>query len=265
MKVTRYLIVAALFIAISMGLVSCSQGEKSHMETVKVAAAGNLTFILKPLKKNFTEIYPRAAVQFITASSGKLTMQIQNGADFDIFLSADMGYPEKLYSDGFSLRPPKEYSRGELILFSREGFRRGEGIEMLSRNRIKRIAIANGKLAPYGRAAYEVIKNSGIKNVRPKLVEAANIMQTAQYALLGAGAGFISRSALQGPALKKWNIEGRYWIAVDSKLYRPIRQGILLLKRGEQKKHAVEFYKYMFSPEVKKLMTEYGYRQQDRE
>jgi len=256
--VTFYFFIFSLCVLMITGPLSCSPAE-NNKPVLRVAASGNLSFMLKDLQKPFHKANPGVSLQFITASSGKLTMQIENGAAFDIFLSADMAFPERLFQKGLAAWAPVEYARGVLILFTRTGFSPGEGLDLLKRKNLSRIAIASRKLAPYGRAAFEVLDKIRLLHVSDKLVIAPNIMQAAQYVLHGADAGFIARSALSSPAMKKWDRQGLYWIPVDRKLYRPISQGMVLLKGKEKNEYAEKFYRYMLSSEAKKVMKRYGY------
>jgi len=254
----KFLNLFSAVLLLSISLYSCSPVE-SQKPVLRVAAAGNLSFMLKDLQKPFHKANPGVSLQFITASSGKLTMQIENGAAFDIFLSADMVFPERLFQKGLAVGAPVEYARGVLILFTRTGFSPGEGLDLLKRKNLSRVAIASRKLAPYGRAAFEVLDKIRPLHISDKLVIAPNIMQAAQYVLHGADAGFIARSALSSPAMKKWDRQGFYWIKVDPGLYRPISQGMVLLKRKEKNEYAEKFFRYMLSSEAKKIMKRYGY------
>ncbi len=221
--------------------------------TITVAAAANMSYVLPELVKSFEKKHPGIKIQAVFASSGKLAAQIQKGAPFEIFLSADMDYPKKLYRQGYTATRPLVYAKGELVFLS-------EKITSLKDlPKLSRIAIANPKTAPYGKAAKEALQNMGLwQKVRSKLIFGESVAQTFFYATKAADGGFVARSALYAPKAKAVQ---KHIIPVDRAFYRPIEQGAVLLKRASGE--AKEFFCFLFSPEAVKILESFGYRCDD--
>jgi len=215
---------------------------------IRVATAGNVAFAIKDLAKEF---YKETKIKVIPiiGSSGKLTAQIEKKAPYDIFLSANMKYPEYLYNKGLVKTKPKVYAKGKLILFSKNGIKTFNDIF-----NAKKIAIANPKTAPYGMATIEYLKNKHIYNkLKHKFVIGGNISTTFSYAMKVTNYGFIARSLLfKFPKLNNKN----YFIELDEKFYSPIKQGIVLISDS---KEALKFYKFIFSQKAKRIFLKYGY------
>ncbi|WP_297456134.1 molybdate ABC transporter substrate-binding protein, partial [Persephonella sp.] len=153
-----------LFALLLLFSVSCG-------ETLTIAAAANVQYALNELSQKFKEKYPQVSINKIISSSGKLTAQIVRGAPYDLFLSADMKYPEFLYKKGFAISKPVVYARGTLVLWSIKNIPLKNGISSLLNPLIKKIAIPDPKTAPYGREAKKALEKSGIyQKVRYKLV-----------------------------------------------------------------------------------------------
>ncbi len=130
--------------------------------TVQIAVSANVSYAVEELKRSFNRLYPDIEVK-TTRRSGKLTAQIERGAPFDILLSADMSYPDRLYRNGFAITKPLIYARGTLALFSREGREElSRGVEILADSSIKRVAIANPKTATIWIGICECHKRVGI-------------------------------------------------------------------------------------------------------
>ena len=226
-------------------------------QNIKIAVAANLQSVIKVLARDFKQ---RTGIEIepIVGSSGNLVAQMKNGAPFDVFLSADMTFPEALYKDGLSTREPVVYARGLLIICSNQdvGFENWE--HLLLTDRIKKIAIANPKTAPYGKAAEETLKDKGIlDDINGKIVTGESISQVNTYITTGAAdAGFTTQALVKDPALKI----KLYWKLIDQKTYSPIEQGMVLLKRSANNKNAVKFYRYMMTAPVKKILENYGYK-----
>jgi molybdate transport system substrate-binding protein len=198
-------------------------------------------------------------VRVILGSSGKLTAQIKNGAPYGLFMSADMAYPEALYREGLAASKPQHYARGALALFTTRTLDLGEGIRLLESDGIKRLAIANPKTAPYGKAAMEAIKKSGLyEKVKSKFVYGESISQTVAYAVTAADIGLIAASSLYSPHMKQYK-KGAHWTLVDPSLYTPIEQGIVLLKSGADNPEYKAFYDFILSPQARKIFKKYGY------
>jgi len=217
---------------------------------IYIAASANLTYVMPEIIKKFNQKYPNEKVKFITSSSGKLTAQILRGAPFDMFLSANMKYPEFLYSKGIGIYPPKVYAKGKIILFSIKH----KNLSLDNLKNYSLIAISKPKTTPYGLAAVEVFKNKKIyPEIKNKLVYAETIAAVLSYVKNGADVGIISKSLIYSKNIK--NLGKFYYKDIDTTLYRPINQGALLIN-----KKAEDFYHFLFSHEAKKIFKKYGYQ-----
>jgi len=228
----------------------------SFAQNLKVAVAANLQRVIKVLAKDFKQ-KTGIEVDPIVGSSGNLSAQIKNGAPFDLFLSADMNFPEMLFKEGFSLKAPVSYAYGSLIICSRQniGFENWE--RLLLSERVKKIAIANPAIAPYGKAAEESLKLKGIlDDIQSKIVNGESIAQVNTYITTGVvDVGFTTRALVK-------DAEGKttlYWKEVDPKTYTPIKQGMIIIKQTKENAGALKFYEYILSPEAKTILKEYGY------
>ena len=188
-------------------------------QKVYVAAAANLSGVIREVKEDFEKENDDIKIYLILGSSGKLSSQIINGADFDLFLSADMNFAEQLFNKELTVNKPEVYAKGKLILFSKNNIDFSKGLSILKYNGVKNIAIANPTLAPYGRAVVETIEKSGLKDIESKFVYSENISQTAEQALVAADAAFLAKSLLYTYSMEKYNKEDKYWIAIDDTLY----------------------------------------------
>jgi len=228
----------------------------SFAQELKVAAAANLQSIIKVLGADFTQ-KTGVVVEPIVGSSGNLSTQISNGAPFDMFLSADMSFPQKLYDGGFAKEKPVVYASGSLIICSTKemGFENWE--RMLLTPAIVKVAIANPAIAPYGKAAMEALTVKGVgSEIKSKIVQGESISQVNTYITTGSvDVGFTTQSLVK-------DLEGKqkiYWKAIDPKLYSPIQQGMVILKHADGNANAIKFYEYILSADAKKIFKEYGY------
>ena len=149
----------------------------SLAQNLKVAAAANLQSVIKVLGADFTK-RTGVVVEPIVGSSGNLSAQISNGAPYDIFLSADMEFPQKLFTMGFTLKKPVVYAKGSLIICSTKDLGFNSWERSLLTDAVKKIALANPTIAPYGRAAVEALKFKGIySEIQNKVVTGESISQ----------------------------------------------------------------------------------------
>jgi molybdate transport system substrate-binding protein len=224
--------------------------------SLRVAAAADL----EPLLPSILTEYERQSGQHVQASfasSATLATQIENGAPFDVFLSADMALPERIVRDGFASSgvPAQPYARGTLVLWTRNQSGLGQlSMQVLASPSVHSVAVANPQHAPYGRAAMQALTSLALLPlVQPKLRTAENIAQAAQFASTGnADVGLISlTSALTLTAL------GHY-IAVPQTAYQPILQGAVALKGGANASGAAAFLRYLHSPAVAQQLQQGG-------
>ena len=226
-------------------------------QSLKVAAAANLQSVIKVLGEDFKQ-KTGITIEPIIGSSGNLTAQIKNGAPYDVFLSADMSFPEGLFQAGFSTKKPIVYAQGSLIICSTQNLSFENWETLLKSDKVKKIAIANPKIAPYGKAAEEALQQKGIlDDLRPKVVYGESISQVNTYITTGVvDLGFTTQALVKDAA----NKTQLYWKEIDPKFYSPIEQGMVLLKRSENNQDAEKFYQYILNPAAKAIFLEYGYR-----
>ena len=226
-----------------------------------VAAAGDLRGILEELKAGFEGGHPGVQLQLTFGASGSLTAQIQQGAPFDLFLSADSGFPDQLQKAGLVAGDgPFPYATGKLTLWVRKDLNLDparEGLKVLLHASVKKIATANARLAPYGRAGEAALRQTGLyEAVLPRLVFAENILQAAQFLQSGAAeAGLISHVQAANPALVQTGVR---W-EVPAGAYPPIRQAGVILKRTGSLEAARAFRAYLLGPGGQSLLARRGF------
>ena len=230
---------------------------------ITVAAAANVGYAMDELVKEFNKTNPDTKVLVTLGSSGKLVAQIENSAPYDIFMSADMKFPQALFDKKLTKTPPMVYAQGAIAIFSIKELDYSKGINLLKDTNISKIAIANPKTAPYGAAAIEAIKNAKIDGIESKYVYAESISQAVTYATTATDVGIIAKSSLYEGNMTKYK-ENKNWLTVDSKLYTPIEQGIVMIDNtnnlSEIKREEVKaFYDFILSNRAKKIFTDYGY------
>jgi len=212
---------------------------------INIAVAANVSYAIGELKAEFAKNNPETKVQVTLGSSGKLTAQIKN--------------PQALYADKIAVTEPVVYAQGALAYLSVKKQDYTKGIALLSSDKVGKIAIANPKTAPYGKAALEAMKNGGVYDkVKEKFVFAESISQTVAYAITAADIGLIAKSSLYSDKMAQYR-EGEQWAAVDPKLYTPIKQGIVLLKNSEGSSEYRAFYDFILSEKGKSILKKYGY------
>lgn len=228
-------------------------------QTVLVAAAANLSAVEAPLKKAFADAHPGMQLQFTFGASGTLVAQLINGAPFQVFLSADRAFAQKIVDAGLAHGPVKTYAVGKLILLSTRPIDAGRGLTLLLDPQVIQFAIANPETAPYGRAAVEALTRSGLYDrVQSKILTAQSIAQAAQFALT-AGVGFLNKSAALSKELSPYSQEGRYWFEVDASLYRPIEQGYVVLDSASALPEVRALDQFLLSDPAQKVFASFGY------
>jgi len=226
-------------------------------QQITVAAAADLNFALKDLAQKY-QAKTGNTVTLTFGSSGNLFTAIENGAPYDLFFSADIEYPKKLSAEGLVLTDTLyEYAVGKLVLWAptNSPLDVQQGFGILTDARVRKIAIANPKHAPYGRAAEEALRSAGVYDrVRDKLVLGENISQTAQFVESGnADVGLLALSLALSPAMA-----GKYSL-VPEKLYAPLRQAAVVLKSSSRLQAAREFLKFIQSAEGRDVLNRYGF------
>jgi len=231
-----------------------------HAGEISIAVAANVSYAIEALKKEFNVIYPETKVQVILGSSGKLTAQIRHDAPYSLFMSANMKYPEALYSEKIAVTKPVVYAQGALAYLSVNKQDFSKGTMLLKEDNLTKIAIANPQTAPYGVAAVEALKNANVyEAVKDKFVYGESISQTVAYATTAADIGLIAKSSLLSPQMAHFK-ESIHWSDVNETLYTPISQGIVILKKGENDSEVKAFYDFMLSDKAKAIMINFGYK-----
>jgi molybdate transport system substrate-binding protein len=223
-----------------------------------VAVAANVKFVFDELKAEFKKV-SNVDVNGVFASSGKITAQIKSGAPYDVFMSADMEFPQALHADGFAVTAPKVYARGLLVLWTLQPLDLTQGLAVLNSPAVKKVAMANPKLAPYGAEAMRALAHFKLRAaVEPKLIYGESISQVNQYVDTQAvEIGFTAKSVVLAPQM-----QGRgKWIEVPRDSYQPIEQGIVLLKHGNETNAvaAKQFMEFMASAQARKILQNFGY------
>lgn len=230
--------------------------QPASAETLTVAVAANVKYAFNDLARQFRQ-ETGIAVQGVFASAGKIASQVKSGAPFDVFLSADTEFPELLYEEGFAASKPRVYAYGVLVLWSTTGVALDKGLAVLADPAVRKIAIPNPKLAPYGRAAMQALDALKLRAaVEPKLVYGESITQATQYIDSAAvDVGFTAKSVVLAPELMG---KGK-WVTVPAETHMPIAQAMVVLKHGAQSQGARAFAEFIFSRQARAIFEKYGY------
>jgi len=232
---------------------------RAQGQEIRIAAAADLKFAMEELSEKF-EKQTATKVNVTYGSSGNFYSQMQNGAPFDLFFSADIEYPRKLESEG--LADPGtlyEYAVGRIVIWMPPNTKidlATQGWNALLDASVAKIAIANPEHAPYGRAAVAALQKAGIyESVKTKLVYGENISQAAQFVQSGnAQAGIVAMSLAVSPAMR----EGKHW-DIPANLYPPIEQGAIVLSGAKNKHAANAFLEFVKSVTGRTILVKYGF------
>ena len=234
-------------------------GAAQAADTLTIAAAADLTLCLDDLNAAFRNSHPDADLKTTTGSSGNFLAQIRNGAPFDVFLSADMSYPRELVKAGQADESSLTlYATGHIVLWSTNpAVEVGKGLAVLDSAAVKKFAIANPDVAPYGRAAKAALQSAGLwQQLQPKLVSGENIAQTAQFVQSGnVDAGIVALSFVLSPKVAG---TGKYYrIAEDQ--YPVLEQGAVITAKGAGNPLAKSYIEFLRSPEARAVFDKYGF------
>ncbi|MGH9515267.1 MAG: molybdate ABC transporter substrate-binding protein [Terriglobales bacterium] len=231
----------------------------SSGQEITVAAAADLRSALNEITSHFqreTSVH----VKVVYGSSGNLFQQIQNGAPFDLFFSANSEYPKKLEAAGLSVTGSYyEYARGHIVLltFSTSSLDLQRGLKVLLDGTIRRIAIADPSHAPYGQAAVAALQSQGLYDqISRKLVLGENVAQATSFVTSGAAdIGIVAKSLAVLPSARG---KIRFTeIPVDE--YPPIEQICILLRSSKEQEAARRFLTYIQGPDATKILQQYGF------
>jgi len=250
--------IASLLLASLLAVATPGAARPARIE-LSVAAAADLSSGLKEMAASY-EQKTGIRLKLSFGSSGMLAQELQNGAPFDVFLSADMDYPRQLVSAGFADGDTlTQYARGKLVLWmpSDSPLDLHQGMNVLLDPSVMKIAIANPQHAPYGRAAMAALKHSGLYDrIKGRLVMGENVAQAAQFVESGnAQAGFV---ALAHARALEMSGKGKYW-AVPAEDYPPLDQGAVVLTHSKYKREAADFLRYLKSTEAVELLRKFGF------
>jgi molybdate transport system substrate-binding protein len=232
----------------------------SQAQEVTIAAAADLRSALDEISLGF-QAETSLHVKGVYGSSGNLFQQIQNGAPFDLFFSANSDYPKKLEAAGLTVAGTYyEYARGHIVLLtsSSSTLPLQQGLKVLLEPSIKRIAIADPSHAPYGQAAVAALKSQGIYDqVSGKIVVGENVAQAASF--VTSGAADISIVAKSLAVVSSARAQTRF-VEIPANDYPPIQQACVLLKSSTRQEPARRFLTYVKGPEASKILQRYGFQ-----
>jgi molybdate transport system substrate-binding protein len=236
----------------------CLAGPPAAGQELRIAAASDLQAVFPRLAERFeAETGRHLAVTF--GSSGNFFSQIQNGAPFDLFLSADADYPRRLVAAALAYPDSYGYATGRLVVWARKdtGIDVRAGLRAIVDPRVRRIAIANPDHAPYGRAAVAALRHEGLyEKVKGRLVLGENISQAAQFVESGnAEVGIIALSLALAPALRT----GGTYSEVPAAFHPPIDQVVVVLTHSRDAQGARRFLAFLARPDTVRLMQEFGF------
>ncbi len=228
--------------------------------TLTVAAAANLGPALREIAANFEKRSGRR-VALVFGSSGSLATQIENGAPYDVFMSADLDYPHRLESQGLAvLGSLTTYASGKLVLWAPKRFGidvQVLGMKALTAPEVHAIAIANPEHAPYGKAAVAALRRANLYDaLKSKLVLGEDVAQAAQFVVSeNAQVGIIPLSLAMAPELARG---GQRW-ELPEEMCPPIAQGAVVLRKSNNERLAQDFVNYLKTNEAAAVLRRYGY------
>lgn len=240
-------------------LLLCLALPAAQAGTLLVAAASDLAHTMDELGAAFSKEEPGAKVKVAIGASGNFVAQISSGAPFDVFMSADMAYPRQLAkagaADAATLRP---YALGRLAVWSLDPrFDPVQGMAVFADPRLRRVAIANPDVAPYGRAARAALVRHGVwQGLKGKIVLGENVAQAAQFVQTGnAQLGVVSLASVVSPRLRG---VGHYFVVPDSAA-APLEQGAIVTRHGMRNPLAPRFMRFLQSPAARAILVRDGF------
>lgn len=239
------------------------KGEAAGAETGKkpaitAAVAASAQFAMEAIRAEF-RAREGVEVNAVYGSSGRLVAQIRSGAPFDVFVSADMEYPDSLAAWGLAAGTPRPYAFGRLVLWTARNAEVGRGMAALGEEGVSRIALAAPGTAPYGREAMKALRRAGLaERVRGKLIFGESVAQVTLYVLMGSVDVAVSaKSVVMAPEMAGKGT----WAEVDSSLYDPIAQGAVVCRRGRERNPgpSARFLDFLASPPARAILSRHGY------
>lgn len=254
---------AAWLVVLAATLAACGSadaGADRGQREVRVAAASDLAFALEELRPLLEEQHEGVRMSVTYGSSGVFLQQISNGAPFDLFLSADLAYPQQLVDQGLAQSEDVfAYAVGRLVVWTPEGsaLDPAQGLGVLTDRRVRKVAIAHPDHAPYGRAALAALRTSGVADeIEPKLVLGENVSQAAEFVHSGsADAGVVAMSLVLSEPLHD---QGR-WSEVPLDAFPPLLQGGVVLDRAADAEAAGAVRETLLSEPGRELLRRHGF------
>ena len=247
----RQVVLLLYLLSICTLLSGCEQ----HRQPLLVAVAANMHMPMQAIATSFTE-QSGVAVELIVGSSGKLVAQVEAGAPYDLYLSADARYANRLTEANLTESRSVSFAKGHLLLWWREPMQL-KSLQDLLKPEVKKIVIANPAHAPYGRAAIEALEQQQLLGrLQHKLIYAESISQVNHLMLQGA-----AQVALTGTAIRRsdhWSKQDKYLLLPDS-IHQPICQTVAVVKNSRRKAAAQVFYTYLLSARAQDTLQVYGY------
>jgi molybdate transport system substrate-binding protein len=251
MNVRRLRLIAVLLVSII--------SQVCVAQEIAVAAAADLQFAMQDVAARFQKETGKT-VKLTYGSSGNFFQQIQNGAPFDMFFSANLDYAKKLESAGLTVPGSYyEYAKGKIVIWVRNDSKLGlsSGMQVLLDPSVKKIAVANPEHAPYGQAAVAAMQNDKIyERLKDKFVLGENISQTASFVVAGAAdVGIVALSLALSPNMKD---KGRY-VEIPAVEYPPIEQACVILLSSKNKETARQFLSFVKTAAIGEVLRSYGF------
>ncbi|RZS93675.1 molybdate ABC transporter substrate-binding protein [Aquimarina brevivitae] len=247
----RYIFLTSLLSFVLL-YTSCSSKNNNKL---RITAAASTQFVLDELVEEFTK-ETGVPCEVILGSSGKLFAKIKENAPYDIFVSADTIYPNQLYSLGLTEEKPVFYAQGKLVLWTLRDDVFIEDFTVTDQN-ISTLAISNPRHTPYGKAAWQALKNMTVfDSIISKVIIAESISQVNHFVYSNTvTVGVTSKSTVLSPEMKT---VGR-WKEIPQKYYDTINQSLVILKNTTHKSEAQLFSNFMVSDRAKEILSTFGY------
>lgn len=226
---------------------------------LNIAAAADLKFALADIIKAYEAANKDDTVKATFGASGKLVAQITEGAPFDLFFAADISFPEKLKANGMAIGDIKPYAVGRVVMLTKKGSGVDvkQGLNILLSDKVKKIAIANPDVAPYGRAAVETMKTSGLYDkIATKIVKGENVQQAATFGITGAAdVALVAHSLVLQPTIAK-DVD---FFLVPQSAHKKMVQAYVMTKKGASNTSAKKFLAFFEGKEADAIMKKYGF------
>lgn len=242
-----------IFLAVSFALTG-----SVFAQVATIAVAANMKDAFAEIAAEFKST-GKPEMRVVYGSSGNFAAQIMNGAPFSLFIAADEQFPLELFKNGKTVDDGSIYAIGKLVIITKtsSGIYLSDSKSDIAKaiSKANKVAIAKPEIAPYGRAAVQYLKAEGLWDLaKDKLVYADNIGSATTYVASGAAdLGFTAFSLAKSPEL----LRQTSYVAVDTKMYEPIKQRMVLIKGAPQE--AQDLYRFMQGPKAKSILQKYGY------